>query len=406
MMILGQHIPFPAVLSAGLAAAVAAALLLAWAARTAVKAYRRLEAGQRARTRESLLLALVWGSAATLSASNVIGYARITMHLTLPMAVLFFAALDGAAAILLSILARRAANHLNSAVTRAGVWALLAASAITNWMHAPHSFGAHVLSAIMPFIAGGLAELWLHEVRTDSRHARPRIADRQVPWTAWLNPADAIAAVRMLQSDPDLPYADAMLAVRTDRAAAALYRLRAAIKTHSGNARHVLLRSTRIDRAERRALGCLQRTGFTDDGITALVLRQLQMRVLVREFAMLDYSTPAAANAAIATLIKGETPKQPKDHRQVSSPSPSPVHNNDRVVVLIRGGKKKLARDYWDQQIAMGKAPLSISATDLAEAAGAAPKSSSGRQWRGEWLNELGIADDSSDSDSQEGASV
>jgi len=55
--------------------------------------------------------------------------------------------------------------------------------------------------------------------------------------------------------------------------------------------------------AERRARAALTRARFADPSAAAEVLRQVQILILTRTLAELDYTTPHAAQAAIASLI-------------------------------------------------------------------------------------------------------
>jgi hypothetical protein len=58
-----------------------------------------------------------------------------------------------------------------------------------------------------------------------------------------------------------------------------------------------------VRRAERRAQVALTRARFADPGAATEVLRQVQVLTLTRTLARLDYATPDAAQAALASLI-------------------------------------------------------------------------------------------------------
>lgn len=392
MSVLGLPLPWQAVAAALLCGAVAVFVIVRAICRPVSSAYRQLDTDGRARARETVLLALVFGCAATLSADNVVGYARHGLGDSLPLAIIFYGALDGAAIFLLSMLARRSAREHSTKVIRSWVWGLLAASAAVNWLHAPHSLSAQVLSAIMPVIAGGLAELWLHDIRGTrvENAARPDVS-RRLDFSRWLYPGERIRVTRAMAADAGLSAEQATQQVRAERAAAALFRLRtilSAASTPDGDGdKHTVIRAWRAHHAENRVRSAFTRVGFAQDGIPEMVLRLMQVRVLIPGFAQLDYSSPDAARAAIGSLIQGEK----KPPARTAAPLPPPNSGNGgggATVFPLRGGSKALARVYWDEQIAAGKNPEDIPAAGLVAAAGLSETSSLGRQWKREWKQE------------------
>ena len=94
--------------------------------------------------------------------------------------------------------------------------------------------------------------------------------------------------------------------VRVESAALSLYRLREAIARHGSDRDGAPLGARGIRRAHRRAQAALARAGFADASIAAEVLRHVQMLTMTAMLASLDYTTPAAAHAAIGSMITSD----------------------------------------------------------------------------------------------------
>ncbi len=193
---------------------------------------------------------------------------------------------------------RRAARGESALAPRLAVWGLVAASSLFNWTHAPGHPGARAAFALMPVIAATLFEFSLRE----TRHTAGR-TDRQLTGLRWLRPAERIRVQLQLAADETLPAEAATRRVRVDIAARRLHLLRQALGTPERAARHSTLSSYRLRRAERRAQVALTRARFADPAAAAEVLRQAQVLTLTRALAGLDYTSPDAAQAALASLI-------------------------------------------------------------------------------------------------------
>lgn len=388
---------------AGAVTVAAVAFAAVWAARAGA----RYLSARDGRNWETTLLLAFFAAAASLSAHGIIGFGLKNMSLNVPEAVTFWLALDGAAGMLLSMIRRRARKNLSSWHIRTAVWVLIGTSAAFNWLHAPHLPGAGVAYAAMPVIAGVLAELAVldirQEIRDKQKQADGRTVSRRIDAVRWLHPIEQFRVVSVMAADADLSAEDATRMVRADRAAAALYRLRVALTAVPETARdespkHARPTSPRVRIAEWQAQAAFRRAGFAQSEIPETVLREMQVRVLMQNFAQLDYSTPDAAREAIAALINGKAPKPSE------KPIPNPDGGSGRANVLslpAGGGKKGIARKWWDDQIAAGTDPATITAKDLIAKAGLSENSSLGRQWRSAWLLELKTGDGSSDSDGQ-----
>ncbi len=259
----------------------------------------------RARAREAAAAVAQYGLlfgfaavAAAISAHGLVGFARANMGLPGPWPYLLWGALDGAAGLCAVLLMRRAARGESALAPRLAVWGLVAASSLFNWTHAPSHPGAREAFALMPVIAATLFEFSLRE----TRHTAER-TDRQLTGLRWLRPAERIKVQLQLAADETMPAEAATRRVRVDTAARRLHLLRQALGTPERATRHSTLTSYRIRRAERRAQAALTRARFADLCAAAEVLRQAQVLTLTRALAGLDYTSPDAAQAALASLI-------------------------------------------------------------------------------------------------------
>ena len=246
-----------------------------------------------------LLLGGFAAVAAGISAQGLAGFARDNMGLRGLWPYLLFLALDGAAGVCAVLLTRRAARAESGLAPRLAVWGLVAASASFNWTHAPHRAGAPEAFGLMPVIGAVLFEFTLRELRLRSAGR----ADRQLTALRWAHPAERIRVQLLLAADERISAQEATHRVRIDLAARRLYQLRLALHACDRAARHETATARRVRAAERRAHAALTRAGFADPDTAASVLRQVQVLTRTRDLARLDYTTAAAANAAIVSLI-------------------------------------------------------------------------------------------------------
>jgi len=271
---------------------------------------------RRARARETAAAAAQYGLlfgfaavAAAISAHGLVGFARSNMGLPGPLPYLLWGALDGAAGLCAVLLLRRAARGEPALAPRLAVWGLVAASGAFNWTHAPARPGAREAFALMPVIAAMLFEFSLRE----TRHISER-TDRRLTGPGWLHPVERIKVQLQLAVNPAMPAEAATRRVRTDTAARRLHLLRQALGNPDQPAAVGVVSACRARLAERRARAAVTRARFADPSAAAEVLRQVQILTLTRTLAELDYATPHAAQAAIASLI---------------TPAPSPVSGAD-----------------------------------------------------------------------------
>jgi hypothetical protein len=150
----------------------------------------------------------------------------------------------------------------------------------------------------MPVIGAVLFEFTLRELRLRSGRA-----DRQLTALRWAHPAERLRVQLLLAADERISAEAATRRVRIDQAARRLYQLRLALHARDRTARHEAATARRVRVAERRAHAALTRAGFADPDIAAGVLRQVQVLTRTPDLARLDYTTAAAAHAAIASLI-------------------------------------------------------------------------------------------------------
>ena len=263
--------------------------------------------GQQAHTRETaasvaqyVLLGGFAAVAAGISAQGLTGFARSDMELTGAWPYLLFLALDGAAGVCAVLLVRRAARAESSLAPRLAVWGLVAASSTFNWTHAPRRPAAAEAFGLMPVIAALLFEFCLRELRL--RTLADRAGHTLSAWR-WLHPAELIR-VRICMAAGEQASAEAATRhVLADHAARRLYQLTTALHAHDQSPAHGAMAAFRVRKAEHRAHRALTRAGFADPAVAVAVLRQVQVLTMTTELARLDYHTPDAAQAAIASLI-------------------------------------------------------------------------------------------------------
>jgi hypothetical protein len=255
-----------------------------------------------------LLLGGFAAVAAGISAQGLTGFARENMGLRGPWPYLLFLALDGAAGVCAVLLTRRAARAESGLTPRLAVWGLVGASASFNWTHAPHHPGAPEAFGLMPVIGAVLFEFTLRELRVRSADR----ADRQLTALRWAHPAERIRVQLRLAADDRISAEAATHRVRVDQAARRLYQLRLALHARDRGARPARMAARRARIAERRAHAALTRAGFADPDVAADVLRQVQVLIRTPDLARLDYTTAAAAQAAIASLITARPSASPR----------------------------------------------------------------------------------------------
>jgi hypothetical protein len=254
-----------------------------------------------------LLLGGFAAVAAGISAQGLTGFAHDSMGLRGPWPYLLFLALDGAAGVCAVLLTRRASRAESGLAPRLAVWGLVAASASFNWNHAPHRPGAPEAFGLMPVIGAVLFEFTLRELRLRSTGR----ADRQLTALRWAHPAERVRVQLLLAADDQISAEAATRRVRADQAARRLYQLRLALHARDQGARPATMAARRARIAERRAHAALTRAGFADPAVAADVLRQVQVLTRTPDLARLDYTTAAAAQAAIASLITAKSPTAP-----------------------------------------------------------------------------------------------
>jgi hypothetical protein len=238
--------------------------------------------------------------ASGISSQGLTGFARSNMDLSGPWPYLLFFALDGAAGVCAVLLVRRAAQGGRSLAPRLAVWGLVAASAAFNYSHAPRRPDAPEAYALMPAIAAVLFEFCLQESRS---RASARRSQSLGALRGLLHPGEWIRIRIRLAADQALSADDATRHVRVESAALSLYRLREMITRHESDRDGAPLGARRVRRAHRRAQAALARAGFADAFVAADVLRHVQMLTTTATLALLDYTTPDEARAAIASMI-------------------------------------------------------------------------------------------------------
>ena len=294
------------------------------------------------------LLFFFWAIAAGISASGLIGFGKDNMQLPGPLPFLLFFALDGAAAMCMVLMYRRAARAESAIVVRLAVWGLVALSGVFNFTHAPDRPGAHMAFLTMPVVAGILGEFALHETRHATRRRDSR-TDRQLTEIGWLHPIERTQVKLQLDADATLSTAQATRRVRIHRAAHRLNHLRHTIAPHPTGRRRQ--RGGALRRAERRARSALTRANFADPAVAAEVLRQTQVLTRTRDLALLDYTAADPAYAVLASLITAEPGIHevdlplPNPRPAPGLPAPTPSTDSDPAVPKARRRRRRPAAD-------------------------------------------------------------
>jgi hypothetical protein len=271
--------------------------------------------GQRVHARERaasvaqyVLLGGFAAVAAGISAQGLTGFARSNMELTGAWPYLLFFALDGAAGVCAVLLVRRAARAEPGLAPRLAVWGLVAASSTFNWTHAPRRPAAAEAFGLMPVVAALLFEFCLRELRLRTLIER---AGRTLSAWRWLHPAELIRVQICMAAGEQASAEAATRHVRVDHAARRLYQLKTALDAHDQSPAQGVMAARRIRQAEHRAHRALTHAGFADPATATAVLRQVQVLTMTAALARLDYHTPDAAQAAIASLITAPSAANP-----------------------------------------------------------------------------------------------
>ena len=273
-----------------------------------------------------LLLGGFAAVAAGISAQGLTGFARASMELTGPWPYLLFLALDGAAGVCAVLLVRRAARAESGLAPRLAVWGLVAASSIFNWTHAPHRPAAPEAFGLMPVVAALLFEFCLRELKLRTLAGR---AGRTPSAWRWLHPAERVRAQVLIAAGEHLSAEAATRKIRIDHAARRLYQLKARLDARDQSRTPGAMAAWRIRQAEHRAHRALIRSGFAEPATATAVLRQVQVLTMTTGLARLDYHTPDAARAAIASLITSPPAAAPRPANQVNGHQPNGVHDTD-----------------------------------------------------------------------------
>jgi hypothetical protein len=128
----------------------------------------------------------------------------------------------------------------------------------------------------------------------------------------WLHPAELIRIRIRMTARQQASAEAATRHVRADHAARRLYQLKTALDAHDQSPAQGVMAARRIRRAEHRAHRALTRAGFADPATAIAVLRQVQVLTMTAALARLDYHTPDAAQAAIASLIAAPAAAEPR----------------------------------------------------------------------------------------------
>lgn len=310
--------------------AVAAAILVIAATCGGIRLAVTSDPARRARAREAAAAVAQYGLlfgfaavAAAISAHGLVGFARNNMNLPGPWPYLLWGALDGAAGLCAVLLMRRAARGEPAVAARLAVWGLVGASSSFNWTHAPGHPGAREAFALMPVIAATLFEFSLRETRHTARRA-----ERTLTGLGWLRPAERIRVRMQMSADDNISAETAAHRVRVERAARYLHLLRLAVAADQRTARPSSLAAHRVRRAERHAQTALTRARFTDLGVAAEILRQVQVLTLTRTLAGLDYTTAGQAQAVLASLITIGPAHAPATTAQANGASVASQHTS------------------------------------------------------------------------------
>jgi hypothetical protein len=384
------HLPAGVQIAAAAVGVIALAAGVGWTARAAIR-YVTARNGQ---NWETVLLLGFFAAAASLSAKGIIGFAQNNMKLDGAYPYVFWLSLDGAAGMLLTMMRRRAREGRPVWHIRLAAWLILAASAEFNWEHAPSLPGAHVAFAMMPVIAGFLAEFAVADIRAQQREAARAengpAPVRRVELARWLHPLESLRVMSLLAADAALAADEATRDVRADAAARALYRLRLTIAGDGGT--EPFWHGTFVRLAEMRAQSAFRRAGFAAADVPEDILRRMQVLVRTRDFAKLDYGTADAAKAAVSSLISPEKEPAPVAVPRVSRTAPQPPSRPGVVSIAAHGAKEQAAREWWAREMAAGTDPGEITGPQINEAAGASPNSSFGRTFKNRMLAEMSAA--------------
>ncbi|KMS74216.1 hypothetical protein ACM01_14955 [Streptomyces viridochromogenes] len=260
---------------------------------------RRERRGRRAEDGMTLVVA---AAAAYLSSTGLRKFGRDVMGLASPWDWLPFVGLD-VAALVCGLRARRRARKGNGAgLSGTLFWLLIGISALFSATEAD-SFIGSVARAAWPLISGVLFELGSLEERLTAREKiRKELGlwlERKVAAVRMLHPIEWVRVQLALAADETISQEEATRQVRIERAGYWLYRLRRLQERENPRRRQPIL-ALRLAAADRRAQTSQARVDINDFG---LVLEAVQRRVRTREFAGLNYNTPAAAEKALANLI-------------------------------------------------------------------------------------------------------
>lgn len=260
---------------------------------------RRERRGRRA---EDMMTLVVAAAAAYLSSTGLRKFGADVMGLASPWDWLPFVGLD-VAALVCGLRARRRARKGNgSGLSGTLFWLLIGTSALFSATESDTFIGS-VARAAWPLISGVLFELGSLEERLAAREKFKRELglwlERKVAAVRMLHPVEWVRVQLALAADETISQEDATRQVRIERAGYWLYRLRRLQKREDEEKRQPVL-TPRLGWADRRAQAAQARVNVDDLG---LVLEAVQRRVRTREFAGLNYNTPAAAEKALANLI-------------------------------------------------------------------------------------------------------
>jgi hypothetical protein len=137
----------------------------------------------------------------------------------------------------------------------------------------------------------------------------------------WLHPAELIRIRIRMTARQQASAEAATRHVRVDHAARRLYQLKTALDPHGQQHAHGVMAARRIRQAQHRAHRALTRAGFADPAVAVAVLRQVQVLTMTTELARLDYHTPDAAQAAIASLIGSPPAAKPGSDTATRTPA-------------------------------------------------------------------------------------
>jgi len=161
----------------------------------------------------------------------------------------------------------------------------------------------------MPVVAALLFEFCLRELRL--RTLAGRAGRKLSPWR-WLHPAERIRVRICVAADEQVSAEAATSHVRADHAARRLYQLKTTLDAHGRSHAHGAMAARHVRKAEHSAHRALTRAGFADPATATAILRQVQVLTMTTALARLDYHTPDAAQAAIASLITSPSAAKPR----------------------------------------------------------------------------------------------